>query len=136
MSSHGRPRQNLSSQYQNNIKQKSDGNKEKYQIGDYWLIHHQILLTKSIRMHGRKKGELLWDLGSERVIKCQTWEQKSQRKTTMMRPQNHSLRDFPWVFWLVEPTYSGCLLCDKRKWPVDSEERFEGERQLQQTCLV
>ena len=36
--SHELPRQNFSLQYQNNIKQTSDENKEKYQLGDYKLI--------------------------------------------------------------------------------------------------
>ena len=31
------------SQYQYNIKQTSDENKEKYQLGDYKLIQYQIL---------------------------------------------------------------------------------------------
>ena len=40
--SHELPRQNVSLQYQNNIKQTSDENKEKYQLGDYKLIQYQI----------------------------------------------------------------------------------------------
>ena len=36
--SHEWPRQNFSLQYQYNIKQASDENKEKYQSGDYELI--------------------------------------------------------------------------------------------------
>ena len=40
--SHELPRQNFSLQYQNNIKQTSDENKEKYQLGDYKLIQYQI----------------------------------------------------------------------------------------------
>ena len=38
-------RQNFSLQYQYNIKQTSDENKEKYQLGDYKLIQYQILQT-------------------------------------------------------------------------------------------
>ena len=40
--SHELPRQNFSIQYQNDIKQTSDENKEKYQLGDYKLIQYQI----------------------------------------------------------------------------------------------
>ena len=40
--SHELPRQNFSLQYQNNIKQTSDENKEKYKLGDYKLIQYQI----------------------------------------------------------------------------------------------
>ena len=40
--SHELPRQNFSLQYQNDIKQTSDENKEKYQLGDYKLIQYQI----------------------------------------------------------------------------------------------
>ena len=40
--SHVLPRQNFSLQYQNNIKQTSDENKEKYKLGDYKLIQYQI----------------------------------------------------------------------------------------------
>ena len=42
------PKQNFSSQYQYNIKQTSDKNKEKYQQGDYQLIQNQILRTNII----------------------------------------------------------------------------------------
>ena len=40
--SHEWPRQNFSLQYQYNIKQTSDENKEKYQLGDFKLIQYQI----------------------------------------------------------------------------------------------
>ena len=40
--SHEWPRQNFSLQNQYNIKQTSDNNKEKYQLGDYKLIQYQI----------------------------------------------------------------------------------------------
>ena len=40
--SHEGPRQNFSLQNQCNIKQTSDENKEKYQLGDYKLIQYQI----------------------------------------------------------------------------------------------
>ena len=43
------PRQNFSLQYQCNIKQKSDENKEKYQLGDYRLTQYQILQTNITR---------------------------------------------------------------------------------------
>ena len=39
------PGQNFSLQYQYNIKQASDEKKEKYQLGDYFLIQYQILQT-------------------------------------------------------------------------------------------
>ena len=38
--SHERPRQNFSLQYQYNINQMSDENKEKYQYGNNWLIQY------------------------------------------------------------------------------------------------
>ena len=47
--SHGGPRQNFSLQYQYNIRQTSDENKEKYQSGDYQLIQYQILQCNIIR---------------------------------------------------------------------------------------
>ena len=47
--SHGGPRQNFSLQYQYNIRQTSDENKEKYKSGDYQLIQYQILQTNIIR---------------------------------------------------------------------------------------
>ena len=40
---------NFSLQYQYNIKQTSDEKIEKYQLGDYILIQHQILQTNMIR---------------------------------------------------------------------------------------
>ena len=40
------PRENFSLQYQFDINQ----NLEKYKLGDYWLIQHQILWTKIIRI--------------------------------------------------------------------------------------
>ena len=43
--SHEWPRQNFLLQYQYNIKQTSDENKEKYQLGDYKIIQYQILQT-------------------------------------------------------------------------------------------
>ena len=43
------PRQNFSLQYKYNIKQTSDENKEKYQLGDYLLIQYQILKTNITR---------------------------------------------------------------------------------------
>ena len=39
----------ISIQYQYNIKQISDENKEKYQLGDYKLIQYQILQTNITR---------------------------------------------------------------------------------------
>ena len=44
----------FSLQYQYNIKQTSDENEEKYQLGDYKLIQHQILQTNIIRTVGRQ----------------------------------------------------------------------------------
>ena len=43
------PRQNFSLLYQHNIKQTSDENREKYQLGDYKLIQYQILQTNITR---------------------------------------------------------------------------------------
>ena len=42
-------RQTFSLQYQYNIKQTSDENKEKYQLGDYELIQYQILQANITR---------------------------------------------------------------------------------------
>ena len=42
------PKQNFSLQYQQNIKQTSDENKEKYQLEDYKFIQYQILQTNII----------------------------------------------------------------------------------------
>ena len=39
----------ISIQYQYNIKQTSDENKEKYQLGDYKLIQYQIFQTNITR---------------------------------------------------------------------------------------
>ena len=47
--SHEWPRQNFFLQYQYNIKQTSDENKEKYQLGDYKIIQYQILHTNITR---------------------------------------------------------------------------------------
>ena len=47
--SHEWPRQNFSLQYQYNIKQGSDENKEKYKLGDK-LIQYQILQTNIMRI--------------------------------------------------------------------------------------
>ena len=41
---------NFSLQFLNNIKQKSDENKEKYQLGDYKLIKYEILQNNIIRI--------------------------------------------------------------------------------------
>ena len=48
--SHKWPRQNFSLQYQYNIKQTSDENKENYQWGDYKLIQYQIPQTNITRI--------------------------------------------------------------------------------------
>ena len=47
------PRQNFSLQYQYNIKQTSNENKEKYQSGDYKLIQYIILQTYITRTVGQ-----------------------------------------------------------------------------------
>ena len=47
--SHEWPRQNFLLQHQYNIKQTSDENKEKYQLGDYKIIQYQILQTNITR---------------------------------------------------------------------------------------
>ena len=49
LNSHEWPRQNFSLQYQYNIKQTSDENKDKYQLGDYKLIQYQIRKTNITR---------------------------------------------------------------------------------------
>ena len=46
---HEPPRQNFSLQYQYNLKQTSDENKEKYHLGDCKLIQYQILQTNIAR---------------------------------------------------------------------------------------
>ena len=48
LTSHKLPRQNFSLLYQYNIKQTSDENKEKYQLGDYRFIQYQILQNYKI----------------------------------------------------------------------------------------
>ena len=62
--SHEWPRQNFSLQYQYNIKQRSDENKEKYKLGDKLINspnkHHENCMADS-------KENYWWDLGSERV---------------------------------------------------------------------
>ena len=37
-------------QYQHNIKQTSNYNREKYRFGDYWLIQYQILQSNILRI--------------------------------------------------------------------------------------
>ena len=57
LNSHEWPRQNFSLQYQYNIKQTSDENKEKYQLGDYKLIQYQIRktnITRTVRQTVRR----------------------------------------------------------------------------------
>ena len=46
--------ENFSEQYQYNIKQTSDENKEKYQLGDYKLIQYQILQSNIARTVSQK----------------------------------------------------------------------------------
>ena len=48
--SHEWPRLNFSLLFQTNIKQTSDENKEKYQLGDYQLIQYQILQNNNKRI--------------------------------------------------------------------------------------
>ena len=58
-------RQNFSLQYQSNIKQISDENKEKYQFGDNQLIQYSILWTNIIRivwLTVRRITNLVWEL--------------------------------------------------------------------------
>ena len=63
--SHEWPRYNFSLQYQYNIKQTSDENKVKYQLGDYKLIQYQILLTDITRTVCQTVRRITkWDLGS------------------------------------------------------------------------
>ena len=58
LNSHEWPRQNFSLQYQYNIKQTSDENKEKYQLGDYKLIQSQILQTNITRTVWQTVGRI------------------------------------------------------------------------------
>ena len=68
LSFHGWQRENLSLQYQCNIKQTWDENKEKYQLGEYLLIQYQVLQTNIIKISvAESKENYWWDLGSERV---------------------------------------------------------------------
>ena len=56
---------NFSLQYQYNIKQISDENKEKYQFGDNQLIQHSILWTNIITVAWltvRRIKKLIWEL--------------------------------------------------------------------------
>ena len=56
---------NFSLQYQYNIKQISDENKEKYQFGDNQLIQHSILWTNIITVAWltvRRIKNLIWEL--------------------------------------------------------------------------
>ena len=48
--SHKWPREKFSLQYQYNIKQVGDENREEYKLWDYLLIQHQILWTNIIRI--------------------------------------------------------------------------------------
>ena len=54
LTSHKWPRQNFSLRYQYNIKQTSDENKEKYQVGDYRSIQYQILQITKYEPYGRE----------------------------------------------------------------------------------
>ena len=64
-------RQNLSLQYQYNIKKASDANKEKYQLGDYKLIQSQILqtnITRTVRQTVRRiTDEILGVRGLKKI---------------------------------------------------------------------
>ena len=56
---------NFSLQYQYNIKQISDENKEKYQFGDNQLIQHSILWTNIITVAWltvKRIKNLIWEL--------------------------------------------------------------------------
>ena len=52
------PGQNFSLQYQYNIKQAGDKKKEKYQLGDYFLIQYQILQTNIARIIHQTVGRI------------------------------------------------------------------------------
>ena len=59
------PRQNFSLQYQYNINQISDENKEKYQFEDNELIQYQILwtnITRIVWLTVRRITNLIWEL--------------------------------------------------------------------------
>ena len=59
----------ISIQYQYNIKETSDDNKELYKLRDYELIQNQILQTNIIRIVWQTVRRIIneSDLGSERV---------------------------------------------------------------------
>ena len=85
--SHGWPTQNFSLQYQYNIKQTSDENKEKYQLEDYWLIQYQIPktnITRTVWQTVRRIiNEILGVKGLRVVIStanliAMDWDQKTQ----------------------------------------------------------
>ena len=73
LNSHEWPKQNFSLQYQYNIKQTSDENKEKYQSGDYQLIQKQILQINIIRF--------VWQ--TERRITNEIWGVKGLTLCTL-----------------------------------------------------
>ena len=52
------PRQNFSLRYRYNVKETSDENKEKYQLGDYKLIQYQILQTNITRSVWQTVGRM------------------------------------------------------------------------------
>ena len=52
------PGQNFPLQYQYNIKQAGDKKKEKYQLGDYFLIQYQILQTNIARIIYQTVGRI------------------------------------------------------------------------------
>ena len=57
--------QNRISPYNINIKQTSDENKEKYQLGDYKLIQSQIIQTNITKTVWQTERIITkWDLGS------------------------------------------------------------------------
>ena len=61
---------NFSLQYQYNIKQISDENKEKYQFGDNQLIQHSILWTNIITVAWltvRRIKNLIWELKEKKL---------------------------------------------------------------------
>ena len=89
---------NFSLQYQYHIKQTSDENKEKYQLGDYKLIQYQILQTNIMRTVWQTvrrttkeilgvKGLKMWERGRLFILNSQDIPQQTAH--TKLRNLRH-----------------------------------------------
>ena len=68
------------SQYTHNTKQTSDENKEKYRLGDYWLIQFQILQTNITKIIQQTVRRITYEiLRAEGLVKKEISEQASQQ---------------------------------------------------------